>query len=99
MLGSDDSLQDGLAQPLANGRWKIEGEGWEVKREEKVGLGIWDRACYHCRSGRDLRSASRDSEVDGIVLIVGTRGKFCLVPDRGVLMEKDSGLTAGRVYE
>jgi hypothetical protein len=62
-----------LAQPLANGRWKIEGEGWEVKREEKVGLGIWDRACYHCRSGRDLGSASQDGEVGGIVLIMQTQ--------------------------
>jgi hypothetical protein len=41
-----------------------------VKREEKVGLGIWDRACYHCRSGRDLGSASQDGEVGGIVLTI-----------------------------
>jgi len=62
MLGSDDSLQDGLAQTLANGGWRIESEGREVKSEEKVGLGVWNRACYHCRSGRDLGSARQGGE-------------------------------------
>jgi hypothetical protein len=70
MLGPDDSLQDGFAQPLANSEWRIEGEGREVKGEEKVRLGVWDRACYHCRSGRDLGSASQDGEVGGIVLVM-----------------------------
>jgi hypothetical protein len=32
------------AARIKNGRWRIEGEGREVKREEKVGLGVWDRA-------------------------------------------------------
>ena len=68
MLGLEDPLQDGSAQPLANGGWRIEGEGREVKREEKVGLGIWDRACQHCQPGRDLGSASQDGEAGGIVL-------------------------------
>jgi hypothetical protein len=52
----------------------MEGEGREVKREEQVGLGVWDRACYNCRSGRDLGSASQDGEVVGIVLIMRTSG-------------------------
>jgi len=38
MLGAKDSLQDEFAQPLANGGRRIEGEGREVKREEKWGL-------------------------------------------------------------
>jgi hypothetical protein len=71
-LLTDDSLHDGFARPLANGGWKIESEGREVDREEKVGLGIWDRACYHCRSGRNLGSASQDGEVGDIVLIMNT---------------------------
>jgi len=74
ILGSDDSLQHGFAQPLANDGWRIEGEGREVKREEKMGLGVWDRTYYHRRSGRDLGSASQDGEVGGIVLIMGTSG-------------------------
>jgi hypothetical protein len=70
MLGAKDSLQDEFAQPLANGGRRIEGEGREVKREEQVGLGVWDRACYHCQSGRDLGGASQDGEVSGIVLVM-----------------------------
>lgn len=52
----------------------MEDEKREVESEEKVGLGVWDRACYHCRSGRDLGSASQDGEVVGIVLIMRTSG-------------------------
>ena len=60
--------------PMADGEWRMEGEGWGVKGREEMGLGIWDRACYHCRSGRDLGSASQDGKVGGIVLIMRTSG-------------------------
>ena len=76
---------------MADGEWRREGEGWGVKGREEMGLGIWDRACYHCWSGRDLGSASQDGKVGGIVLIMQTNG---MRQPRAVLADGDRKRTA-----
>ena len=53
---------------IENREWRVGGE----RKGRRWGLAFGIAPCYHCRSGRDLGSASQDGEVGGIVLIMAT---------------------------